>query len=309
MSTQEEREPEQQPPARPVVAMRGYRQSPGIGELAKALAKAQGVIEGAKKDADGQVGSVKKKYADLASVWTACREALSANGLSVTQIPTAGDGTAGVDTILAHGSGEWIAGTLLLPVAQRTPQAVGSAITYARRYALMAFVGIAPEDDDGEGAMPKRREEQRPQQQVPVASPAKPPAQPPINGHAQPAPVQPKPNTALHGGVHPLPTQEAASPAKQAAASQPAKQGPPTNGTELQLRLIDADRKWAECGHIGTGELIADLKKWAESKGFPPITAEWSQAQVTAAMGRIGEIWREIDQQANAREEALAAGL
>lgn len=124
----------------------------GIAELTKALSKAQGAMGFAKKDANNPFYS--SKYADLASVWDACREPLSANGLAVIQIsvkPSEPNRVA-VDTILSHSSGEWISGVLELTPVKADPQSVGSAITYARRYGLQAIVGIAPEDDDGNAA-------------------------------------------------------------------------------------------------------------------------------------------------------------
>ena len=69
------------------------------------------------------------------------------------QFPRAGEeGGVEVETVLCHSSGEWVAETLWLPVAKSDAQGVGSAITYARRYALCCVVGIAPEDDDGNAA-------------------------------------------------------------------------------------------------------------------------------------------------------------
>lgn len=125
-------------------------QSETIGKLAEALSKAQAKIKGATKDTANPF--FKSKYADLASVWDACRDALTANGLSIVQ--TMGDGVGGVTVIttLAHSSGEWIRGSLTLKPVKEDPQGVGSAITYARRYALAAMVGVAPEDDDGNAA-------------------------------------------------------------------------------------------------------------------------------------------------------------
>jgi hypothetical protein len=123
-----------------------------IGKLAEALSKAQGAMEGASKSAENPF--FKSKYADLASVWDACRGPLSANGLAVIQVPAAptAPGRVAIDTILAHASGEWISGVLELTPVKSDPQSVGSAITYARRYGLQAIVGIAPEDDDGNAA-------------------------------------------------------------------------------------------------------------------------------------------------------------
>jgi hypothetical protein len=125
-------------------------QSESIAKLAEALSKAQGSIKGAAKDTENPF--FKSRYADLASVWDACREALTANGLSVIQ--TTDDGVEGVTVIttLAHSSGEWMRGRLTMKPVKNDPQGIGSTITYARRYALAAMVGVAPEDDDGNSA-------------------------------------------------------------------------------------------------------------------------------------------------------------
>ncbi len=121
--------------------------------IAAALAKAQSQIRSAEKDRENP--HLKASYATLASVWNAAREPLSAAGLSVTQPSSynADRKSVIVVTVLMHGSGQWIRSELELPVIQATPQGIGSAITYARRYALSAVVGIAPDDetdDDGE---------------------------------------------------------------------------------------------------------------------------------------------------------------
>ena len=125
-------------------------QSEQIAALAAALAKAQGQMTHASKDAANP--HFKSRYADLAAVWGAIRGPLSGNGLAVVQTVTQGDGTVGVRSILMHASGEWIASDLHMPVPQKTPQGYGSALTYARRYALAALVGIAQDDDDAEAA-------------------------------------------------------------------------------------------------------------------------------------------------------------
>jgi len=126
-------------------------QSDSIKALAGALSKTQASVEGAVK---GKVNpAFKSKYADLASVWEACREALTENGLSVLQSPgEVADGRMAMTTQLMHSTGEWVRGTLTIPLGKVDAQAYGSATTYARRYALAAFVGVAPEDDDGEAA-------------------------------------------------------------------------------------------------------------------------------------------------------------
>ncbi len=125
-----------------------------INELASALAKAQGAIKGAIKDTANPF--FKSKYADLSSVWDACRDQLAANGLAVIQTPCQSDsGGIGIETMLAHSSGQWVSSQYSMPVAKLDAQGVGSAITYARRYALAAMVGVAPEDDDGNSATGK----------------------------------------------------------------------------------------------------------------------------------------------------------
>jgi hypothetical protein len=125
--------------------------SPSIAELAKALAAAQAIMAGARKDSSNP--HFKSKYADLASVWDACREALTANGLSIVQATEPSERQeVVVVTCLLHTSGEWISSRLALPVQKGDAQGFGSALTYARRYSLAAMVGVAPEDDDGNAA-------------------------------------------------------------------------------------------------------------------------------------------------------------
>lgn len=127
-----------------------------IKELAIALAKAQGDIDNVKKTSTNP--GFRSKYANLAAVWDTIREELSKNGLSVVQFPIdapngSPEDTVGLKTILLHSSGQYLEATFSMPVKDaKNPQAVGSALTYARRYALMAVVGIAPEDDDGNAA-------------------------------------------------------------------------------------------------------------------------------------------------------------
>jgi hypothetical protein len=82
----------------------------------------------------------------------ACIGPLSKNGIAVVQSPEALDGVVSVETRLLHSSGQWMAGVLSCTMKDASPQSVGSAITYLRRYALLSFAGIAPTDDDGEAA-------------------------------------------------------------------------------------------------------------------------------------------------------------
>lgn len=125
-----------------------------VGKLALALAQAQGEIEGAAKDSKNP--HYNSRYADLASVWDACRLPLAKHEIAVAQIPSADGSTVRVKTLLMHSSGEWVDGELSAVAKDGSPQSVGSCITYLRRYALASMAGIAPEDDDGEAAQPKK---------------------------------------------------------------------------------------------------------------------------------------------------------
>ena len=124
--------------------------SESIKSIAAALNKAQAEMSGAKKGANNPF--FKSSYADLNSVVDAVRIPFCENGLSYSQFPIMEENRVGVETILMHGSGEWISSKLLLPCVKQDPQAAGSAITYARRYALQAIAGIPAEDDDGNAA-------------------------------------------------------------------------------------------------------------------------------------------------------------
>lgn len=123
------------------------KQSPTLGKLALALSKAQRTMGAAKKDSKNP--HFKSTYADLASAWDACREALGANELAIVQFPEAKGKEVSVRTLLLHSSGEYLEGTATASARDDGPQSIGSVITYLRRYSLMAVVGIAPEDDDG----------------------------------------------------------------------------------------------------------------------------------------------------------------
>jgi hypothetical protein len=137
-----------------MIAVGSYRQARGPGNtsediyaLAVALAKAQGRIDAATK---GNINPhFKSRYADLASVWDACRAALSENGLSIVQLVSAFGTKVTVTTLLLHGSGQWIRNELTSTAAGNGPQQIGAVITYLRRYSLAAMVGVAPDDDDG----------------------------------------------------------------------------------------------------------------------------------------------------------------
>lgn len=129
--------------------------SADLGAFFGALAKAQGEIEGAKKDSTNP--HFKSQYADLASARDAVQGPLSKNELALIQWPRTVDRGVEIETWLGHSSGQYMSGVLWMPVAKMDAHGVGSALTYGRRYALMAVTGVAPVDDDGNGAVDSYR--------------------------------------------------------------------------------------------------------------------------------------------------------
>jgi hypothetical protein len=125
--------------------------SESISKLAASMLAAQSQMENAKTKATNP--HFRSKYADLAEVLEVAKKPLLENGLSVMQFPlsdTNFQDQVGVETMIVHTSGEWVCSKLTLPIKKVDPQGAGSAITYARRYALAAVLAIAQEDDDGQ---------------------------------------------------------------------------------------------------------------------------------------------------------------
>lgn len=128
--------------------------SPTTGSLDEALAKAQGEIDIASKDSVNP--AFKSKYANLTSVWEACRPALAKNSIALTQWPLASaDNRLHIITRIAH-KGEWMQARFSIPVDKANAHGVGSAITYAKRFTLSAVLGIVADDDDDGNAASKR---------------------------------------------------------------------------------------------------------------------------------------------------------
>ena len=122
--------------------------SESIKEIASALCKFQGSVEKIRKTENNPF--FKSKYADLSTILDAIREPMTENGLSFVQCPTGEDE---LTTILMHLSGEWIKSNYTMKPVKNDPQGRGSAITYQRRYALSAILGLnIDEDDDGNAA-------------------------------------------------------------------------------------------------------------------------------------------------------------
>ena len=177
------------------------RQSDTIKELATALSSFQGKITSVSKDSINPF--FKMKYASLNSIWEHIREPLSNCGLSVVQggEPEFSEGHMVVNTLLLHTSGEWILSSLpIKPTKEKdgklldndSPQGIGSAITYARRYGLSAILGlVADEDDDGEVSQARQKVETKaPQETKQEATP------PPTESQSNP--FEPESNAVDH---------------------------------------------------------------------------------------------------------------
>ena len=126
-------------------------------QIASALVKAQKAFGPALKTATNP--HFKSRYADLAACDEAVINGLNDNGIALIQRNYLDDAGVTVETVFVHESGEMLeCGKLHVPAAKHDPQGYGSALTYARRYSLMAACGIAPEDDDGNaGSKPAPR--------------------------------------------------------------------------------------------------------------------------------------------------------
>ena len=128
--------------------------SDSIGAISKALVEFQKQVPVINKKRTAKVptksgGEYSYKYADLSDILGVVQEQLTANSLAISQSATNTAEGVGVITLLMHTSGEWVkSDQLILPLQGATAQAAGSAVTYARRYALSAILGISTEEDD-----------------------------------------------------------------------------------------------------------------------------------------------------------------
>lgn len=130
------------------------KRSESTNEIAKALSKFQSQMRPAIKDAANP--HFRSKFASINSVWEAIREPLTNNMLYAAQDVTTESGFAIVETEIHHESGQWMQfGPLRLPVLKQDAQGYGSAITYAKRYALCAALGVVSDDDDDGNAASK----------------------------------------------------------------------------------------------------------------------------------------------------------
>ena len=131
--------------------------------IAPAFVAALNALRDVTRDHVADTGSYKYRYADLASAAQQARTVLAEHGLAVHQAAHGETlGSISITTTVWHTSGQWIAAPPLVMPAKGGPQDVGSAITYGRRYALMAFLGLATDDDDGAGAQRAAEEANKP---------------------------------------------------------------------------------------------------------------------------------------------------
>ena len=240
------------------------RTSAETDKLAVALAAAQGEIEAADKDSENP--HFKSRYADLASVWRACRAQLSRAGLAVVQVPTRGsDGALVLVSRLMCGT-QWIES--VLPIAKAAnAQELGATLTYLRRYVLSAMVGVAPDDDDdGESDQGRGNGRREPAPQYPGRQ------QPPPTRTPQAPPAAKKPE----GGAPPPPTPKPA-PAPPAGRD-PRLDGPPAPPSPDELRAKEAR------------DLLANVEA---AGGFP--AARTKLAEIAPPAHVLAEVLGELD--------------
>ena len=172
-----------------------------IRELAQALLKVQRQLQPALKDANNPF--TRSKYATLNSVMDSCRDALLSNGIWLCQYPVpAESGYLGLVTKLTHAeSGQWQSSLAVVPLPKPDPQGVGISMTYMRRYALSAMLGIVTEEDtDGEFNPDKLNRPQK--QKNAISAPQKGETVQDDSGQAKK--ISPASNRAS-GGLSPLP--------------------------------------------------------------------------------------------------------
>ncbi len=123
--------------------------SPTVAGIGAALAKAQAEFTTPKKNVPVEYSGRSYKYADLQGVYDAVRPALAKHGLAITHLCQEFGGQVELVTMLLHGeSGEWLKSIYPVKAKVDRPQEFGSAMTYAKRYAISALLGVASENDD-----------------------------------------------------------------------------------------------------------------------------------------------------------------
>ena len=248
--------------------------SPTVTKIIPALIKAQQAFLPAYKESKNP--HYNSRYCDLAGCVDACKTALAEHGMTVIQV-TITTPVAKLVTTLFHESGEWIRSFYPLTPQKMDPQGMGSAVTYARRYALMAIVGLAPEDDDGTQASqrPANNQQQRPQQQ---------------NGHA---------GSGLEEVIGPLPPMKRGSEIPQPPPRQQPTREPdgqvPTSGRFFWGWTGDMEKKYEY-------PFREKIKPWAKKLNWNWDSREWSDEQVATAVKFVQDLVRRIDDQSGGEE-------
>lgn len=237
--------------------------SQSIGHISSAIAAAQAEMESAKFDSKNP--HFNSRYASLASVIEAVKP-LALNGVALTQDATVSRDDKGsiitVTTMLSHGeSGEWISSELSMRIERDTPQGIGSALTYARRYSISAICGIAAdEDDDAEKVEPRKPE------------PPKPPKK-----------EAPKP---------PAKTEKPAEPTKQEAPKPPAEK--PAEPPKQEAKKVDIPTLRRINGLLGANNLSTPEEKKDVVEcilGRSIVTAaELTEAEASAVIDKLNEM-------------------
>lgn len=254
---------------------------------AAALAKAQSEMGAVIKNT--QNPHLKNKYADLGAVIDAALPALNANGFALVQRVLRDEHGLAVETRLEHVSSEWFATCIPLLGAMADMQKLGSAITYARRYGLLALAGLAPEDDDGNAASrreaPARDDRPLVEQMGPQPTPR------------QPAP--PVPIAAVLGALHEKLDMADTLPKLEQLTSRPSFEG-------ALERLHKEDRDgWMDiCGRIEAQREA--LRPPMPDDSIPALEDVPLPPQVAEAMGETREA---VAKRAKARFDEAARSV
>lgn len=130
--------------------------SEGKGDLFAAISNAQAEFSTVAKNATNP--HFKSKFAPLDTIIEMIRPILPKHGLAVMQFTDIADAGIVVETVITHSSGQYISGALAMPAVKQDPQGYGSALTYGRRYALAAALGIVSDEDVDENAPDKQKD-------------------------------------------------------------------------------------------------------------------------------------------------------
>lgn len=167
-----------------------FRTSATVAGIFSAFIAAQAEIGAAVKDSENP--HFKSRYADLASVWSAFGDSFAKHKLAVMQAPAIDGNHVRVVTRIIHSSGEWIESEVEALARDQSPQAIGSVITYLRRYGASALIGVVQDDEDGNAGQsqgaPQNQRSRAPSPQPrthaapppPPPAPTAPPAQPEV---------------------------------------------------------------------------------------------------------------------------------